>query len=169
MQHLGSCLASGKKAKVECWYKTIPVNRKKTYFSTFNWVKICAATLKSHALSCRHLNWSDETIQIKGFNCQVMSNAAVKKGLTSETIPSSCQMSVKRLWAYLAVMLWVWGQGWRMELGQEQQRLCGSPLLLPFEWKAGHWRCKDCRTEGHRWKTVSWTFRAWSLGTSVCC
>lgn len=114
---------------------------------TFNWVKTWAAALKSHALSCRHLHRRVEIIQIKWLNCQVVSSAADIKSLTSGTIPGSCQTSVRKLWAYLAVTPLVSGQGWKMESGQEPQRLGGSPLSLPFEWKAGRWQCTDCCTE----------------------
>lgn len=131
-------------------------------------MKTWAAALKSHALSCRHLHRRVEIIQIKWLICQVMSSAADIKSLTSGTIPGSCQTSVRKLWAYLAVMQLVLGQDWKMESGQERQRLGGSPLLLPFEWKAGRWQCTDCCTETGGKNSQTSTFTT-SLCTSVSC
>lgn len=128
-------------------YNHMRENPRKKKRVTFNWVKTWAAALKSHALSCRHLHRRGEMFQIKWLNCQVMSSAADIKSLTSGTIPGSCQTSVRKLWAYLAVTPLVSEQGWKMESGQERQRLGGSPLSLPFEWKAGRWQCTDCCTE----------------------
>lgn len=78
---------------------------------------------------------------------------------TSVTTPGSCQTSVRKLWASLAAVQWGWGQGWKMESGQEPRRLGGSPLLWPFEWKAGRWQCTTChkRTTHRKHKDI-WMF-----------
>lgn len=83
-----------------------------------------------------------------------------KRTLTFGTIPGSCQSSVRRLWAFPAVVQWGWGRDWKMESGQEQQRLGGSPLLLPSGWKVGHSRCTDCGTGGTQQKDNKiWQFQ----------
>lgn len=76
------------------------------------------------------------------------SAKCTKTRLTFGTIPGSCQTSVRRLWASLAVVLWGWGRGWKMVSGQERRRLGGSPRLWPSGWKSGRSQCTGCGTGG---------------------
>lgn len=126
-------------------------------------MKTCAALLKSHSLSCRHLcqrsdilncNWSYIT-------ADTTFSHTHKENLTFGTIPGSCETSVRRLWASPAVVQWGWGQDWKTELELVQQMLVGSLLLWPSGWRAGHSRCRDCyrrNTGGAIWLFVDGMF-----------
>lgn len=139
---------------------------------TFNCVKTCAALLKSHSLSCRHLcqrsdilhcNWSYIT-------ADTTFSHTPKENLTFGTIPGSCETSVRRLWASPAVVQWGWGQDWKTELELVQQMLVGSLLLWPSGWKAGHSRCRDCyrrNTGGAIWLLVDGMFDVELLAAAV--
>lgn len=120
---------------------------------TFNCVKICAALLKSHSLSCRHLWQGTNVLNYinKWFHAKLQIFTFSKTRLTFGTIPGSCQTSGRRLWASPAAVRWEWAQGWKMESVQEQRRLDESPLLWPFGWKAGHSRCTNCGKGGKQW------------------